>query len=209
MSIGRADSRRELPRKWLSADVRNVRPPRIACCVTVTCLLLSLGACSRKPEPQAAKGQGPPRKEHHVCAEWTMQGLPAPREGPPQNGYVFLEWIRDDPGGGIRHNYAVLTEGYGMMIFCGDRPPGQEYPTVRFKLFAHDRGLIVATTDLAELKRAIAQIPKGQTIRLIDTCCASIHSGMNPATRDETADFCRRRGIKFADNEEGVICTCA
>jgi len=106
-----------------------------------------------------------------------------------------------------RYCYHVLNEGYGMMIFCEDYSSEREFPTARFKLFAYNRGMLVNTTDMAQLKRAISHIPAGETILLINTCGGGTHHGMNPDVLDEIEDFCRRKGVKFM-YAVGRICTC-
>ena len=132
-----------------------------------------------------------------------MDGWNMPREGSPR-GYIFFEQA---PTAGTRRRYQVLKEGYGMMIFCEDYSPEREFPTARFKLFAHNRGMLADTTDMARLKRAISQLPAGETILLIDTCGGGTHYGMNPDLLDEIKDFCQRRGVKFM-HANGLICTC-
>ncbi len=134
-----------------------------------------------------------------------MDGWNTPREGPPR-GYIFF---RQGPTDGYpRHRYQVLREGYGMMIFCEDYSPEREFPTARFKLFAHDRGMIVETTDMARLKRAISQIPAGETILFIRTCGGGTHHGIDPRVLEEIEDFCRHKGVKFM-YANGLICLCA
>jgi hypothetical protein len=174
-------------------------------------LFLLTPGCTRRQHPAAQEpdpdAQGADStKVRHVVSEWTREGLCTQRKGPPKDGYVFFAWTT--AGGETTMRYAVLKEGYGMMIRCDGYSPQRRYPIPHFELFAHDRGMMVQTTDMVELKRGPAQIPAGETLRCFDTCCASQHSGMDPNVSEEIEHFCRRREIKYVDGEEGIICTC-
>ncbi len=176
---------------------------RIACYVAAMLLLGLAAGYSGRQSPRVVWGQEPALEEPYTCEEWTIDGWSTPREGPPR-GYVFFHKGPTDEE--PRHLYEVLKEGYGMMIYCYS--PERLCFDARFKLFAHDRGMLADTTDMAQLKRAISQIPAGETILLINTCGGGTHFGLDPAVLDEIADFCQRRGVKFM-YAEGVICGCA
>lgn len=95
------------------------------------------------------------------------------------------------------------------MIFCEACPPERKYPIPRFRLFSHDRGVLIETTDIAEFRQALSLIAPGETLRLMDTCCGGTHSGIDPDVLKGIGSFCRAQGIIYLDNETGVICTCA
>ncbi len=174
--------------------------------LTLTLLLLTPG-CVQKQHPVAQDSRRDIQMTnsmtvHRVVHEWTREGLPTSKEGSPRDGYIFLRWTTGDGG------YAVLSEGYGMMIRCDGFSPQTRYPIPHFELFGADRGPMVQTADMVKLKRAISMIPAGETLRLFDTCCASQHSGMDPNVLEEIKDFCQWREIKYIDSSEGIVCTC-
>ncbi|MBN2133701.1 MAG: hypothetical protein JW741_29640 [Sedimentisphaerales bacterium] len=155
----------------------------------------------------AARGQRPatqtrkPRAMHHVFHVWGREGWTEHRENYAGHGYVFYEWTAQGTEG-----HAVLESGYGMMIFCEGWKPDA---VPRFELYAHDRGVVVRTTDLAAFKRELSHIPTGETLRCFNTCAGGTHSGLDRALIEEIVTFCRQRGIVFVEGNEEVICVCA
>jgi hypothetical protein len=175
-------------------------------------LFFLVAGCTRR-QPSASQGSSPrpqradSAKVRHVVSEWTREGLCTSRDGLPADGHVFFRWTTSE-GRTEKMHHAVLKGGYGMMIRCDGYSPQRRYPTPHFELFAHDRGVIVRTTDLMELKRGLSQIPPGETLRLFDTCCASQHSGMDPNVSEEIESLCRERRVTYVDSTEGIICVC-
>ena len=174
--------------------------------VTIIVLLFMAGGCSRKEDGAARRERAAiqaqkPHSQPHVYCEWGKEGFAERSERPSREGYVFYEWTAEGTKG-----QAVLTDGYGMMIFYKEWEPNA---VPRFELYAHDRGVIARTTDLAEFKRELARIPAGKTLRCFNTCGGGTHSAMDRAVIEEIATFCRWRGIVFIEGDDEVICTCA
>jgi hypothetical protein len=179
---------------------------RIVYCAAAAWLLCVSAGCPRRQSAQAAKSQERPPREYGCVSTRTSVTWSTTKDGPPGDGYIFYRWTM--PGqGGLEHHYAVLKEGYGMMVFYEWYPEPRQSRPPRFELFAYDRGMILKTTDIAEVKRLISQIPAGETLQLFDTCTRSTHVNMDPDILKEVEDSCRPAGITYL-SDGGMICSC-
>jgi hypothetical protein len=187
---------------------------KVFCMVAFAVLVLSSGYGQRQqsatPEPspnvQAVDFAGGVR---HDVSEWTREGLCTTRKGPPRAGYIFYLQLRTPLGEEPTIRYAVLKEGYGMLIRCDGYSPKRKYPIPHFDLFSANRGIIVRTTDRAAVKHAVSQIPARDTLRDFNTCGGGLSHGMDPNVMEEIIDVCKQKGIKYVSSlDGGTICTC-
>ena len=182
---------------------------------TVAFALLVLSSKGGQRQQSAVPESGPniqaagfARGVCHDVSEWTREGLCTTRKGPPKDGYIFYLQLRMPLGEEPTIRYAVLKEGYGMLIRCDGYSPKRKYPIPHFDLFSANRGIIIRTTDRVAMKHAVSQIPAGETLRDFNTCGGGLSFGMDPNVMEEIVDVCKQKGIKYVSSTEGTICTC-
>jgi len=171
--------------------------------VVLADVMLSLvfsASCSR--EPPTAPRQGRTLKKVHRFHEWTADGLTTyekTEQVVPKAGYVFYRWRSEEKEG-----FAVLKDGYGMMIF---HDAWQPVPIPRYELYPGDAGTIVRTRDPNEFLRELRRIPAGQILRFFRTC-GSTCDGVDRNFPDTVRDLCREKRVILLDGGEELICTC-